>query len=896
MRDRVPDFKWLLAGFALVGGCQGDDSANVTETSDGSTTEASASSSATFGSTTGSTESTGDPGTTATSGPSTSDPTTSTSDPSTSDSSTSDPTDTDTDTDTGSTTGGQGGETIECGGDELAPPDEGICGVTKEGSGGVLLRGTVLAPEDVYLKGQVLVVDGVIACVGCDCDGLPEAATATVVECPNGVISPGLINAHDHITFVNNKPIGEGVDRYEHRHDWRIGKNGHKKLSVAGGANKAQVVAGELRFLMGGATSTISAGGQAGLLRNLDSASLLEGLPIKAADSDTFPLDDANGKQLDQGCTYGADATKPADIAKLDAYVPHVSEGIDKSARNEFLCTSMGDGDLLTPITGVVHGIALDAGDASTIRADIAKIVWSPRSNIVLYGNTAPVTILDRLGVPLALGTDWVASGSMNLNRELRCADELNSVYFDHYFSDVELWRMVTTNGALVAGAERAIGMIKRGYIADLAIFDASERPTYRAVIEADPEDVVMVMRGGEVLYGEATLLDSPALGAASCEAMDVCGAPKRVCVEAEVPGVSLAQATAAIAGVYPLFFCGVPDDEPTCVPTRPEYAGITNDDVDGDGVKDGLDNCPMVFNPVRYFEPMQGDFDGDSLGDACDPCPLLAGDSCGAISANDLDGDGIPNGVDNCPKQANAGQEDQDDDGHGDLCDPCLQPNPGPETCSLSIAAIRDPKHPNHPPVGTQVKISGVYVTAVRPNTGGSRGFHVQDETLDPFSGILVFTGSASTTVKVGNRVTVSGVYEEFFGLSEIVSPKVTIEDAGTVLPFAPIMVSDPASIATGGALAEPRESMLVQVADVAITKVNADGNDYDEFEVTGALRIDDTISDNVVNQGLDNKCPIGSKFEKIVGVVGYSFNNSKLWPRSIDDVLWIDCDPFSN
>jgi cytosine/adenosine deaminase-related metal-dependent hydrolase len=43
--------------------------------------------------------------------------------------------------------------------------------------------------------------------------------------------------------------------------------------------------------------------------------------------------------------------------------------------------------------------------------------------------------MLDLLGVPIALGTDWVASGSMNMLRELRCADELNENYYDNYFS-----------------------------------------------------------------------------------------------------------------------------------------------------------------------------------------------------------------------------------------------------------------------------------------------------------------------------------------------------------------------------------------------------------------------------------------------------------------------------
>jgi cytosine/adenosine deaminase-related metal-dependent hydrolase len=93
-----------------------------------------------------------------------------------------------------------------------------------------------------------------------------------------------------------------------------------------------------------------------------------------------------------------------------------------------------------------VHGIALDADDGRKLAENSASLIWSPRSNMSLYGNTAPVSMLKDQGVLMALGTDWTPSGSMNLARELACANQLNSTYFDHAFSDRELWLMVTYN------------------------------------------------------------------------------------------------------------------------------------------------------------------------------------------------------------------------------------------------------------------------------------------------------------------------------------------------------------------------------------------------------------------------------------------------------------------
>ncbi|MBI4950526.1 MAG: lamin tail domain-containing protein [Myxococcales bacterium] len=649
---------------------------------------------------------------------------------------------------------------------DLAPLPSGACAVTA-GDGGRLIVGTVLAPNTIYRGGQVVVdTSGRITFVGCkaDCDADPAcaalAASATAITCPAGVVSPGLINTHDHITFTQNDPYTDTGERYEHRHEWRKHQNGHAAIptSAVGGPNADQLVSwGELRFLFGGATSTVGSGGQAGLLRNLDRASLEEGLGKPEVNFDTFPLDDNDGLPVTPGSCASdyPTAVTPGAIAADDAYLPHVAEGIDARARHEFECLSSQTPahDIVLDKTALIHGVGLTAPELAEMAEKGTALIWSPRSNVTLYGNTAAVTAAARLGVLIALGTDWIATGSMNVLRELRCADELNQAHFGSYFSDQDLWKMVTENAARVTAGEDTIGVLAAGRVADIAIFDGAVHPDYRAILDADPEDVLVVMRAGKVLYGEAAVV-AGVPGSGTCDVVDVCGREKRLCLEGEL-GMGYATLRGVAGGVYDVFFCdGAPPGEPSCVPTRPAsvagstvYDGtLSADDGDGDGIPNASDACPTIFDPVRPMDGgAQADFDADGEGDACDPCPLDADTTvCSTFDPDDLDGDGAPNATDNCPGLPNADQLDTDGDDKGDACDPCpTEPNPGVQACPGSASTGLVLNEVDYDQVGTDsgeyveiynagstpIPLAGIHLVAVN----GANGESYSDVDLGP-------------------------------------------------------------------------------------------------------------------------------------------------------------------
>lgn len=780
-----------------------------------------------------------------------------------------------------------------------SPPSDQLCQVEQGSSEMVMLRGEVVTNSTVYEHGRVLVdrsgEQSTIQCVGCDCGSETGDAEPTTVTCPDGVVSPSLINPHDHLGWATVGPTDTGETRYDHRHEWRTGARSKPEISTpSGDYSRASLLHGELRNLMGGATTiagSTSGTSAQGLLRNPDNEGATEGVDVSVEYS-TFPLRDVGGTLKTDSCDYNDDPNSNSmdryEVLRNDIYLPHVSEGIDPAAQNEYSCMSQAGSesrDLMADNTSVVHGIGMTAEDIRKLSADGGQLVWSPRTNISLYGQTAEVLTYRNYDVPIALGTDWSVTGSMNMRRELACADYLNQNHYDQAFSDRDLWRMATLNAAKSLGIDDHVGDLREGYLADIAIFDGSETDdAYRAVMEGDASSVHLVMRGGEPLYGDQAIVDGMA-GSDSpegCSQIDVCGTSRRVCVERDTQddadgAVTLQELKdAASEDAYPLFKCESSEQyEPTCVPSRgSEYDGMsTMEDRDGDGIPNSEDNCPDVFNPARPLGDGQPNADGDDRGDVCDPCPTDADDEC---DPNDFDGDGIPDDEDNCPFEPNRGQADGDDDGTGDACDNATTPYD-----------IRNGAHET----GELVELSGLVVTAVNEGEDGS-GIFVQVSPDDPDydgaagSGIYVNLGDAELPAR-GDVIDLNGRVTDFYGLTQIsgVTEFDIRDDMDRAMP-------DPASVsacelATGGAKAESYRGVLVKVEDVLVSDANPDGPDEDfgEFAVgscgdRGGLRVDDLMHEVTPNPEKD------WEFLKLVGPLHYSFENTKLVPRDAEDV----------
>ncbi|KAH6662388.1 metal dependent amidohydrolase [Plectosphaerella plurivora] len=448
-------------------------------------------------------------------------------------------------------------------------------------SGDVLLKGTVLTSEGAVANGRLLVQAGKIAYAGSQCGFGPEPEDITVVECTGSVISPGFINTHEHIEYSTVTPLVDIGERVDHRHDWRRGLRGNTmRPAPVNGSAVAATAWGELRHMFSGTTSIVGGAMAPGLTRNLDFVAGLEsGILSPVATWDIFPLNDARGILRNGDCDYGPNMTSTEAAGKLYRYMAHVGEGVDAEAANEFRCLSdktfdvtpqQGGGglstDIIRPNLALIHALGLSEADFDLVAERKATIVWSPRSNVFLYGKTLDVKYLLDAGITVALGTDWLPSGSATMSREAICGFSATKISYGTTLDTKTIWEMMTINAATVAGFEKHVGSFQKGKVADIAIFGGEAlEDSFAQAVFADPKDIELVMRGGKVLLASERL-DGLAKGL--CEQAVFGNVNKTVCVEEEL-GRSFAAFEASLGGVYPAILPGVPDGEPTCEPTR---------------------------------------------------------------------------------------------------------------------------------------------------------------------------------------------------------------------------------------------------------------------------------------------------------------------------------------
>jgi 5-methylthioadenosine/S-adenosylhomocysteine deaminase len=434
---------------------------------------------------------------------------------------------------------------------------------------GMLLKGTVVTMDGhdrVLRHGNVLIRGRNVVAVWRDRHRPRNVKLVKpVVVAPRpALIFPGLINLHDHPTFSMLPPwpapasdaqpaFGRptGSEPYANRYQWN-GAKGFADVSdepqrlikapeevlipPSGlGLSTEAVKWAEMRALLGGETANQGAEGDPAtdslLVRNVDGFNFGR----DRVESETFPVPDAP-------------LVARMRAGELDAFIAHAGEGVRDGERRPGDSYSSRDElrdlrhvGLLNDATVIVHGTAFERRDFALMRRARsprddrrgdglgAKLVWSPLSNLLLYGRTATVYEALAEDLTVSLGTDWSPSGSGNLLEELKIADitlrdpallggsrSLVPALRSEKALDRALVAMVTRNPARTLRWTGRVGSIAAGKVADLTVITKpSESPVragvpssaYRSLIDATDRDVRLTLVGGNPLAGDPALM-----------------------------------------------------------------------------------------------------------------------------------------------------------------------------------------------------------------------------------------------------------------------------------------------------------------------------------------------------------------------------------------------------
>jgi len=371
------------------------------------------------------------------------------------------------------------------------------------------LRGRVVtmdASRTLLSDGIVWVADGSISDVTAAGDRPPAHAGSPVIPTA-GTIYPGLIELHNHLAY-DALPLFPIPRLYTKREEWQ-GTVGYRRY-VSGPAGviasvpeliRATIRYVECKSLIAGTTTS-----QGLTLRSEPIKHLYQGIVRNAELPDAPGLIPARPKIGD--VTPGDRDAFRTSLTGQGARILHLAEGLPTSAaRQHFLDLRAPDGTwAIAPEFVGIHATGLTGDDLAVVAQHGGSIVWSPFSNLILYGATTDIASAVRLGIKVALGSDWSPTASKNLLNELKVA-QIYARDRQIGLTGQQLVEMVTVSPAQILGWHGLLGSIEPAKLADLTVVAGRTGDPYEHLIDATESDVRLVVIGGIARYGTPALL-----------------------------------------------------------------------------------------------------------------------------------------------------------------------------------------------------------------------------------------------------------------------------------------------------------------------------------------------------------------------------------------------------
>ncbi len=354
----------------------------------------------------------------------------------------------------------------------------------------------------IYInKGSIIAVDKATAPAPAGFDGIEVINT-------DGTMYPGLIELHNHLSY-NILRLWQVPKQYTNRDQW-AGTGEYRKI-ISGPMNVLGKTPGfveaivryvECKCLIGGVTTSQGIA----LFSNNGIQKYYRGVVRNVENTEDADLPEALAKISD---VESASAEKFFQrLRKQDCLLLHLSEGTDAGAHKHFDDLKMQNGDwaITDALTGI-HCVALNDADFKKMKTKNASMVWSPLSNLLLYGQTADIVSALNNNLQIGLGSDWSPSGSKNLFGELKVA-RLVSTELGIMKNDADILALATINAARILKWDKVLGSIENGKRADLMIMSGTLGDAYQSFLNRSESSISLVVINGVPRYGYENLMN----------------------------------------------------------------------------------------------------------------------------------------------------------------------------------------------------------------------------------------------------------------------------------------------------------------------------------------------------------------------------------------------------
>ena len=225
----------------------------------------------------------------------------------------------------------------------------------------------------------------------------------------------------------------------------------------------------------------------------------------------------------------------------FSAVIAHLAEGRrdDPYNQKEYQIVKLLGLDL--PQMNFVHGVGIPSKDYPEHAKKNIGLIWSPFSNLILYSQTLDIANAYKAKVRLALGSDWVPTGTKSVLEEVKIArryilkdidkEGLVDTLTDHTGKiekiDELLYKMITENPAEMIGhseikkatatklnpsgySETAVGRLAEGAMGSVIVVTFQDKNPYTNLVQfADEKDINLVVVDGRPVYGNKTYLNN---------------------------------------------------------------------------------------------------------------------------------------------------------------------------------------------------------------------------------------------------------------------------------------------------------------------------------------------------------------------------------------------------